>query len=93
MDIFLNTTELHAPMAKRCRWESFMGKSIPFLSCIDLAIFKVFFNRTKDWADLEEMQAAGTLNISAVTAVIIEHLGIDDERIEKLTNLPNNTTV
>ena len=44
LDIFLNTTELHSQMAKRCRWELFMGKSIPFLSCLDLALFKVFFN-------------------------------------------------
>ena len=80
-------------MAKRCRWELFMGKSIPFLSCIDLALFKVFFNRTKDWADLEEMQAAGTLNINAISATIIEHLGVDDERIEKLTNLAKNNTI
>ncbi len=31
---------------------------LPFLSCPDLAVFKVFFNRTKDWADLEAMHDA-----------------------------------
>jgi len=29
-------------------------------------VFKAFFDRTKDWADLEEMQAAGTLDVEAV---------------------------
>jgi hypothetical protein len=84
IDIFLNTTKLHKQMARRCRWESFAGGTIPFLSCQDIAILKVFFNRTKDWADLEAMQAAGTLDCSGITATIIEYLGIDDERIEKI---------
>lgn len=87
IDIFLNTTKLHDEMARRCRWETFLGESLPFLSCQDIAILKVFFNRTKDWADLEAMQAAGTLNCAQVTATIIEYLGVDDERIEKLNGL------
>ncbi len=87
IDIFLNTTRLHEQMSARCRWESFMGETIPFVSCHDLAILKVFFNRTKDWADLEEMQAAGTLNIPAITGTIVEYLGADDERLPKLNEL------
>ena len=87
MDVFLNTTRLHKQMARRCRWESFAGESIPFLSCLDIAVLKVFFNRTKDWANLEEMQAAGTFNIPLVTATIIEYLGADDERVGKLAKL------
>jgi hypothetical protein len=91
LDIFLNTTRLHEQMARRCRWESFAGESVPFLSCQDIAVLKVFFNRTKDWADLEEMQAAGTLNLSVATATIIEYLGADDERIAKLALLKKMT--
>ena len=44
----------------------------------------MFFNRTKDWADLEEMHAAGTLNVTKVLAVITEYLGDDDERVARL---------
>jgi hypothetical protein len=40
-------------------WHDFGGRQIPFLGCSDLAVFKVFYNRTKDWADLEEMIAIG----------------------------------
>lgn len=87
VDIFLNSTDLHHKVAQRCRWETFMSESIPFLSCLDLAVFKVFFNRTKDWADLEAMHAAGTLNTPLVTATIIEYLGADDERIARLVSL------
>ncbi|MFT7244800.1 MAG: hypothetical protein ACI82A_002158 [Candidatus Azotimanducaceae bacterium] len=87
IDLFLNTLPLHKQMARRCRWESFGGTSIPFLSCQDIAVLKVFFNRTKDWADLEEMQSAGTLDMPLVTATIIKYLGADDERISKLSAL------
>ncbi|HAK50743.1 MAG TPA: hypothetical protein DCM54_02395, partial [Gammaproteobacteria bacterium] len=52
LDLFLNSTEFHSGIEKRVRWETFGGKSLPFLSCFDLAVFKAFFNRTKDWADL-----------------------------------------
>lgn len=68
-------------------WEEFGGTDVPFLSCLDIAVFKAFFDRTKDWADLEEMQAAGTLEISRVSAILIEYFGVDDPRIRKLAAL------
>ena len=64
-----------------------MNRDIPFLSCGDLAVFKAFFNRTKDWADLEEMHTAGTLDLAFVTGVLAEYLGADDERVVSLTKL------
>ena len=87
IDLFLNTTELHLSIGQRVRWESFAGESIPFLSCYDLAVFKVFFNRTKDWADLEAMHAARTLDIARVGAAVVEHLGNDGERLQRLNLL------
>jgi hypothetical protein len=87
LDVFLNSTAIHAALAQRTRWEQFAGASIPFLSCRDLAVFKAFFNRTKDWADLEDMQAAGTLDAGHVVAVLIEYLGGDDERIERVRRI------
>lgn len=87
VDLFLNTLPFHDQVAKRCRWESFMGRQVPFLACQDLAVFKAFFNRTKDWADLEAMQAAETLDKSSVAAILIDHLGQDDERIATLMAL------
>ena len=87
IDLFLNTTDLHAHVAERTRWERFATRTIPFLSCYDLAVFKAFFNRTKDWADLEEMQSAGTLDASRVVGTIAEYLGADDERLARLRAL------
>jgi len=87
LDLFLNSTDFHEGIATRIRWETFAGKSLPFLSCFDLAVFKAFFNRTKDWADLEEMAHAGTLEKTRVQATLISYLGSEDERIAKLTAL------
>ena len=87
VDLFLNSTPFHEAIIRRVRHEMFAGSNLPFLSCQDLAVFKAFFNRTKDWADLEEMKAAGTLDVAGVTATLIEYLGADDERIAKLAKL------
>jgi hypothetical protein len=87
LDLFLNTTEYHEAVAGRVRWERFADERIPFLACLDVAVFKAFFNRTKDWADLEEMQAAGTLDAARVASIIAHYLGEDDERIAALLKL------
>ncbi len=87
VDVFLNTTEFHEGVASRARRETFAGREVPFLGCSDLAVFKAFFDRTKDWADLEEMAAAGTLDVDRVLGVLVRYLGTDDERIERLRSL------
>jgi len=87
IDVFLSTTEFHDQVAGRARWELFEGVELPFLACADLAVFKTFFNRTKDWADLEEMKAAGTLDVDRVVGVLVHYLGADDQRIDRLREL------
>ena len=87
LDIFLNSTPYHEHLWQRIHWEHFADNQLPFLSCLDLAVFKAFFNRTKDWADLEAMQEAGTLDRVAVGRILAEFLGTDDERLEKLIRI------
>ena len=87
VDLFLNTTEFHHQAAGRARREHFAGVDLPFLACEDLAVFKAFFNRTKDWADLEEMVAAGTLDGDRTLGVLVRYLGGDDERVARLRDL------
>lgn len=88
VDVFLNTTPFHADVAIRSRTQHFHGHDIPFLACTDLAVFKAFFDRTKDWADLEEMALAGTLDRQRVVGVLAEHLGVDDPRVARVLALP-----
>jgi hypothetical protein len=86
LDVFFNTTEFHEAAALRSHVERFAGVDVPFLACRDLAVFKVMFDRTKDWADLEEMAAMGTLDVDAVAAVVRHYLG-DDPRLDRLRSL------
>jgi hypothetical protein len=88
VDVFLNTTAYHDEVATRVRIERFAGEEVPFLACTDLAVFKAFFNRTKDWADLEEMAGAGTLDRHRVVGVLAEHLGPEDPRVSRVLGLP-----
>jgi len=87
VDVFLNSTDYHDGLVDRVRWETFADQQVPFLSCVDLAVFKVFFDRTKDWADLEAMRDAGTLDIEYVAGVISHYLGAQDPRLARLLAL------
>ena len=87
VDVFFNTTPFHEAAAGRARFEQFGGTAVPFLACRDLAVFKAFFDRTRDWADLEDMNAAGTLDHEAVLGVLVRYLGGDDHRVSRLRTL------
>ena len=87
IDIFLNSTPYHEEVSTRICWERFSGELLPFLGCNDLAVFKAFYNRTKDWADIEAMVEVGTIDPRIVSGTIREYLGSDDERLDKLGSL------
>ena len=87
IDVFLDTTAFHHGLRARVRRELFGDAELPFLSCRDLAVFKAFFDRTQDWADLEQMAAAGALDVGAVTGVLVEYLGGADHRVTRLQGL------
>jgi hypothetical protein len=84
VDIFLDTTRFHDDVRIHVNEHLLVGRKLPFLGCNDLAIFKAFFNRRKDWADIEEMLRAGRLDVAYVTGILSEYLGPDDERIREL---------
>ena len=83
-DIFLSMTRFHDDLRLHINERELVGKKLPFVGCNDLAVFKAFFNRRKDWADIEEMLRAGRLDVAYVIGVLAEYLGPDDERIREL---------
>jgi hypothetical protein len=87
IDVFLNTNDFHEDVARRICWEPFVGEELPFLACMDLAVFKAFFNRTRDWADLEDMMAAGALDRDRALGILVRYLGVSDERVARLQSL------
>lgn len=84
VDLFLSTTELHTQLGPRIRWHEMFGYAMPFLSCDDLCVFKAFFNRRRDWTDIEAMLSFGSVDVNYVVGVLEAHLGGDDERIATL---------
>lgn len=84
VDVFLSTTAFHEGAAERARDEQLAGRTIRVLACEDLAVFKAFFARRKDWADLEAMARVGSFDVERVLGVLTRHLGPDDPRVAKL---------
>lgn len=86
VDVFLNTTEFHSRAATRIRRWDLLGVEIPCLSCDDLAVFKAFYDRPKDWIDIGEMVKIASFDVAEVRETLAELLGSDDERISKLAD-------
>jgi hypothetical protein len=84
IDVFMNTSSFHEGIAGRSRLEDVGGRSFPFLGCEDLAVFKAFFNRRRDWADLEAMLVAESFDLDRVIGILARYLGGEDERIAHL---------
>ena len=84
IDLFFNYAPIHDEAARHRRSVEFEGTRIPVLGPVELAVFKAVFNRLRDWGDLEEMAAAGTLDVPAVRAALGEMVGEDDERVARL---------
>ena len=87
VDVFLNTDEFHEEAASAVRDVPFADRTIHVLDPDHLAVFKVFFDRTKDWADLEAMVAAGSTHTDVVLRTVAELLGDDDHRVARLRTL------
>jgi hypothetical protein len=87
IDVFLNVSAFHEAVMQRLSYEPFEGETVPFLACEDLAVFKAFLDRRRDWADIEDMLRAGALDVDVIARSLAEHVGADDERVAKLRSL------
>ena len=87
VDVFLNNLPLHQAVAAGVVWVPLAARQVPVLDCASLAIFKAFFDRTKDWADLEAIAEATPEDIDAAAATISELVGKDDPAVQRLESL------
>jgi hypothetical protein len=87
IDVFLDVHDFHTQIAARPMTVPFEGHEIPVLRCTDLAVFKALFDRTRDWADIEDMAAAGTLDVPRVQACLERLSGADAPAIARLQKL------
>ena len=84
VDLFFDYAPIHADAALHRRIVPFEGKTIPVLGPVELAVFKAMFDRTQDWADIEAMATAGTLDVDAVREHLEAMLGPGDARLARL---------
>jgi len=87
VDVFLNNLPLHKAVAAAVVWVPLADRQVPVLDCASLAIFKAFFDRTKDWADMEAIAQATPEDIDAAAATIADLVGPDDPAVERLESL------
>ena len=73
--------------------ERFADKEVPYLSWSDLTVVGAFLNRTRDWADLEEMAVAGSLDLDQVLGALVRCPGTDDDRITRFRSLAELSTI
>lgn len=83
VDLFFNSIELHERAAKRTRTAMLLGRPLQILSPEDTVILKAFFNRGKDWVDIERLLArqGGALDRAEIRRWLVEGVGEDDERL------------
>lgn len=87
VDLFFSYHPFHDFAQSRARRVPFGEVEIPVLACTDLAVFKVVFNRTKDWADIEAMIESSAINRTEALSWLQEILGEDSEPVGRLTTL------
>ena len=83
IDVFLNNIPLHEAVAASGRLGALAGREVPVLDCASLAIFKAFFDRTKDWADLEAIAQATPEDIEEAATTIADLVGEDDPAVAR----------
>jgi hypothetical protein len=87
IDLFLDIHSFHAEVATGVRLVPFEGRTIPVLDCTALAVFKALFDRTKDWADIEEMAAAGALDLPRAVSWVERLVGVEASATRRLASL------
>jgi hypothetical protein len=84
IDVFLNNLPLHEEVGMAIGWVWMEGRKVPVLDCASLVLFKSFFNRTKDWGDIEAVAMATPEDIEAATRTLVDLVGKEDESYKRL---------
>lgn len=84
IDLFFDTIPVHDDAARHRRRFAFARAQIPVLGPVELAVFKAMFDRTRDWADIEAMLVAESLDIDTVREILQAMFAADDHRFARL---------
>ncbi len=87
VDLFFTNHPFHEYVAEHVESAPLSGLTIPVLGANELAVFKAFFGRTRDWADIEAMVDAVTVDLHVVIGWMVDLLGADDRRAVRVRSL------
>lgn len=87
IDVFLDVHRFHRHIAGGVRLVPFEGRTIPVLGCTALGVLKALFNRTKDWADIEEMVEMDSLDTREALSWLQSMIGKDDPIALRMASL------
>lgn len=87
VDVFLNNLPLHDAVSHAVVWVPLQGRQVPMLDCASLVIFKSFFERTRDWADIEAIALAAPEDLEAAAATLAALVGRDDPAYRRLASI------
>ncbi len=76
----------HQLVIERARPADFLGETIKVLTPGDLMVFKMLFDRRKDWADIEALVRAGT-DTTEPARWVAAFVGPDDHRLQALAEV------
>ena len=72
IDVFLNNLPLHEEVSSAIVWVPLEGREAPMLDCASLVLFKSFFDRTKDWGDIEAVAMATPEDVETAVGKLAE---------------------
>jgi hypothetical protein len=84
IDVFLNNLPLHEEVSASIVWVQLEGRNAPVLDCASLVLFKSFFDRTKDWGDIEAVALATPEDIEAAASKLAKLVGEEDPAYQRL---------
>ena len=87
LDLFFPQSEFHHQVNQRAEWVAMLDAVVPIVSATDLMVFKMLFDRRKDWADIEELLRYGKVDVDAARAALTDVVGADDVRQSKLDEI------
>lgn len=95
VDLFFSSIELHERASERTVTVTLMGRPVRILSPEDTVILKLFFNRGKDWVDVERLVArrGAALDRAEIRRWLVDGVGEEDDRIRRWDELCRNFPV
>ena len=87
VDLFFDYNPIHVQAAAHVRRVDFDGTRLPVLGPVELVVFKVMFDRGRDWVDVEDVISAGAVDLGAVRASLEELLEPGDPRFAQLDDV------